>query len=105
MRPDNENGRPWQDGRESSTPIKNDASLPLTAGSLEELDALAAHVAGAFVVVVEVGDLKYRRRVYLTAKAAENAVHRAAERGAHATAYLAELQPVRKIVAGQAVVA
>ena len=64
---------------------------------LTDLDALAAHVDGAFVVVLKVTGTQYRRRCYLTAKAAEDAARRATERGESATVYLAELRPLWRL--------
>ncbi len=68
---------------------------------LGELDALAAHVDGAFVVVVKVTGGHYRRRCYLTAAAAENAARKATDRGENAVVYLAELKPLWRIVGGE----
>lgn len=60
---------------------------------IEDADAAAEAVEGALVVCVRVADAKYRRRVFLTAKAAEAAVRRARGRGQTATLLLAELRP------------
>ena len=57
--------------------------------------AALAQVAGVFVVVVTIEEESYRRRVYLTLKAAERASRQAAERGHTATVVLARLEPVR----------
>lgn len=75
-------------------------SMSLGPDVLGDLDALAAHVDGAFVVVVRVNGPRYRRRCYLTAKAAENAARRAVERGENATVYMAELKPLYRIHGG-----
>ncbi len=76
-------------------------SVSLGADVLGELDALAAHVDGAFVVVVKVTGGHYRRRCYLTAAAAENAARKATDRGENAVVYLAELKPLWRIVGGE----
>lgn len=91
-------GRP---GERAALNVNNgdSASVPLTADVLRDLDALAAHVAGAFVVVLEVTGGKYRRRCYLTGKSAENAARNATARGENATVYLAELKPVWRVTA------
>jgi hypothetical protein len=72
-----------------------------TLTPLGGLDAVAAHVDGTFVVVVEVTDGKYRRRCFLTAASAERAAARATDRGENATVYLAELKPLWKIRGGE----
>lgn len=62
-------------------------------------DALAEHLNGAFVVVVEVTGGKYRRRCFLTVKAAERAARNATGAGHNARVYLAELRPLWRLVA------
>lgn len=100
LRPEIERGRPGGAASSISTASHGAAaSIRPPSDRLGDLDALAAHVAGAFVVVVEVTERKYRRRCYLTAKAAENAARRATERGENATVYLAELKPLWRVVA------
>jgi hypothetical protein len=69
--------------------------------SLTALDDIARHVDGTFVVVVEVTGGKYRRRCFLTARAAEDAARRATERGENATVFLAELKPLWKLQGGR----
>ncbi len=78
----------------NSTPIKSFTSV-------DPRDGIARHVGGAFVVVVEATGGKYRRRCYLTVKAAENAARRATDRGETATVYLAELKPLWKVRGGE----
>jgi hypothetical protein len=68
--------------------------------ALEPLDAIAHHIDGSFVVCVEVAAGRYRRRCYLSAKAAESAVQRATGRGDNATVYLAELKPLFRVIGG-----
>jgi hypothetical protein len=62
--------------------------------SVPQLDAYTAHVDGGFVAVVEVAPDRYRRRVFMTLKAAENHVRRARERGQSARIVLATLTPL-----------
>ena len=70
--------------------------------SLEELDALAGCLAGAFVVVVAIAGepVQYRRRPYLSAAAAERAARRALARGQNVRVYMAELKPLYRLVGG-----
>ena len=78
--------------------------------SLAELDARAALVDGAFVLLVKVTPPnlpavlvqaheppKYRRRVFLSAAAAERAVGAAVARGESCRVYLAELTPLHLV--------
>lgn len=78
--------------------------------SLVDLDAHAALVDGAFVVLLRItppnrpavlGDgpepPKYRRRVFLSAAAAERAVRAAAARGETCRVFLAELKPLHLV--------
>ncbi|MEZ0490786.1 hypothetical protein AB2L28_00860 [Kineococcus sp. TBRC 1896] len=51
-------------------------------------------VSGALVVVVKLDGDHYRRRTFLTLKAAERAVERAQARGHQAEVVLCSLQPV-----------
>ena len=69
---------------------------------LTALDSLAEVIDGTFVLVVQVTGGKYRRRCFLSVKAAENAVRRATELGETATVYLAELRPLWKVRGGAA---
>lgn len=68
--------------------------------SVDPLDDIAHHIDGAFVVVVNATGGTYRRRCYLSVKAAQNAARRATERGETATVYLAELKPLWKVRGG-----
>jgi len=74
---------------------------PSLLHSVDPRDGVARHVGGTFVVVVEATGGKYRRRCYLTVKAAENAARRATDRGETATVYLAELRPLWKVRGGE----
>lgn len=95
------------------TPEASQISLA-AALSLSELDAMAAMVDGAFVVLVRLAPSqrpvglspeseapKYRRRVFLTAAAAEHAVRAAAARGETARLYLCELKPLHLVKGGE----
>ena len=93
MPPDKERGRP-------AKATSGDRAGGRIESSLTALDDVARHVDGAFVVVVETTGGKYRRRCFLTAKAAEDAAQRATERGENATVYLAELKPLWKLQGG-----
>ena len=80
--------------------------------SLDDLDQIAERAGGAFAVVVELAAsvrpaalpaptrVKYRRRVFMSIGAAENAARRAAERGLNARVVLVELRPVARVVGG-----
>jgi hypothetical protein len=102
MLPEN-SGAPGRRTEGVSAATGNGNSVPHTADYLAGLDALAAHVDGAFVVVVKVTGDRYRRRCFLTAAAAENAARRALDRGENATVYLAELKPLYRLVVDPAV--
>ncbi len=96
-------GPPKQHRPEQRLEAANDCWAAVSNSvSLGDLDALAAHVDGAFVVVVQVTGDHYRRRCYLTAKAAEAAARKATDRGENATVYLAVLKPLWKIQGGVA---
>lgn len=96
-------------GAESRALDSCDAAL-----SLDELDALAEHVDGAFVVLVRITPSsrpaalrepdppRYRRRVFLSAAAAERAARAAQGRGEACRVYLAELTPLHRVVGGGA---
>lgn len=78
--------------------------------SLDDLDAQAALVDGAFVVLLKISPPnapavlgngprppRYRRRVFLSAAAAERAVRAAAARGETCRVFLAELRPLHVV--------
>lgn len=92
-----ERTRPPGEGSGSKRSGEDSTNVPLLGG----LDALAAAVDGAFVVVVEVTGGKYKRRCFLTAASAERAAARATDRGENATVYLAELKPLWKVRGGE----
>lgn len=74
--------------------------------SIPEADAYTAHVGGAWVVVVEVAGERgtvptFRRRVFLSLKAAQNAAQRARQRGQGVRVVLATLTPLY-VLAGTA---
>jgi hypothetical protein len=76
-----------------SIKIANASLLPVT----DPLDDIAAHVDGAFVLIVRDTGGRYRRRCFLTAAAAERAARNALASGYSATVYLAELKPLWKL--------
>lgn len=85
----------------TKTETESSPTLDTTrALTLVELDDLAAHVDGSFVVVVKVSSGRYRRRCYLTARSAQAAAERAIDRGETAVIYLAQLQPLYRISGG-----
>lgn len=101
-------------GRPGSEPeaTENTSAVVLT---LAELDARAALVDGAFVLLVKVTPPnlpavlgqsqeppRYRRRVFLTAAAAERVARAAVGRGESVRLYLAELKPLHRIAAAVA---
>lgn len=88
--------RPTGTASEAGGPI---AIVPSTAAAWDEY---ARHIDGAFVLVVKLPGEKYRRRCFLTAKAAEAAVRRAQSRGENAVVVLAELKPVYRVIGGEA---
>lgn len=99
MRPPGREGGP---GSASGAPLaKINAASEITY-MVADLDDLAAHVDGAFVVLVRVAEDRYRRRCYLTARAAEDAARKAQDRGHNATVYLVELRPLHRIVGATA---
>lgn len=95
-------------GRPGGEPeATENASADLT---LDALDAHARLIDGAFVVLLKItppnrpavlGDgpepPKYRRRVFLSAAAAERAVRAAAARGETCRVFLAELKPLHLV--------
>lgn len=64
------------------------------ASSVPAADRLAQYLDGVYAVVVQVGDDRLRRRVYLNLPSAQRAADRARERGREATIALCELHPV-----------
>lgn len=75
--------------------------LPPSTPLLSDLDALAEHLRGYFVVQVVVSDAGQRRTyIYRTTLAAERAVERARECGRHASIALCQLMPVGVVFGG-----
>lgn len=91
-----EKGRPgdW------AAPHKINTEVEVDGSTLADLDAMAEHINGALVVVVVTPAGRYRRRVFLTAAAAERAVRNAEARGHSAEVFLAELRPVHRVEGG-----
>jgi hypothetical protein len=79
-----------------ANPTNTVSLIPITG----PLDDIAAHVDGAFVVVVRLNGGKYRRRCFLTVAAAERHARRAQDAGHNADVFLAELKPLWKVVGG-----
>lgn len=96
MSPDGRRGRPRQET--PSIKLANPILIPADTA----LDEIAAHVDGTFVVVVHVTGDKYRRRCFLTAKAAERAARNAQAAGHSARVYIAQLKPLWRLTAGTA---
>ena len=65
-----------------------------TSDLLADLDALAEHLRGRFVVQVAIEGDRYRTHVYRNAAAAERAVDRAKARGQRAHCTLVQMLPV-----------
>lgn len=81
-------GRPGRSTRERPSEARNHPTLSVP-------DAVDyATLEGAFCVVVEVHPDRYRRRVFMTLKAAEAHVNRARGRGQSCRIVLAELRPL-----------
>jgi hypothetical protein len=86
-------------GDSEAGPLRRDR--PTTASRLDKTldaddtpqDRAAQQVRGALVVVVEMDSGKWRRRCFLTVKAAEQAVARAEAKGYAATVVLCRLEP------------
>lgn len=64
------------------------------ASSVPAADRLAQYVQGVYVVVVQVGEDRLRRRVYLNLPSAQRAAERAQDRGHTAVVALARLDVV-----------
>ena len=77
-------------------------SSSIVARSVDAWDEFARYVDGTFVVVVLLTGGKYRRRAYLTVRAAQNAARRAQERGENAVVILSELKPLYRLFGGEA---
>jgi hypothetical protein len=95
MSPEARRGRPGQE-----TPSIKIAKTSLLPGADNPLDDIAAHVDGAFVLVVRVTGGRYRRRCFLSVASAEKAASRATENGHDAEVYLAELKPLWRLTGG-----
>lgn len=87
MSPENEN-------RPGTHPERLPESHAATTYILADLDDMAATIGGAFAVVVEIHPGRYRRKVYLSLRGAENAARRARERGQSVRIVMAQLAPL-----------
>lgn len=76
--------------------VTNDSteSDPSARYTLAELDDLAAHVGGTWVVAVYRGGGRYLVRTYVNTRSARRAAYRARARGQAVRVVLAELKPV-----------
>lgn len=72
-------------------------AAPIVSPPADDWEDLAAHVNGAFVVVVETPHGTYRRRVWLTLAPAERAARAAQDAGHNAVVLLAELRPLYRV--------
>lgn len=93
-------GRSCLPGAEEAAPTKIN-NLEPDRSSVSELFHITERVRGALVLVVELPEGRHRRRIYLTAAAAERAMQRAQERGQMASIVLAELRPVAVVGDGR----
>ncbi len=82
----------------SATNQQTPLILRSTTGLLSDLDALAEHLQGRFVVQVTLDGDRRRSLVYRSAAAAEKAARRAQERGQQAHVTLCQLLPVGVVV-------
>ena len=64
-----------------------------------EIDDLAEHIGGTWVLVVEIAEDRHRRRCFLSVAAAERAAERARAGGRNCGVYLAELTPLLRLPA------
>ncbi|MBO1751715.1 hypothetical protein J4G33_07865 [Actinotalea sp. BY-33] len=87
----------WETEGEATS--KAGGPLHIVPGS-PSWDEYAAHIDGTFVVVVKVTGGRYRRRCYLTVKAAQDAADRACARGENAVVILSELRPLYRVTGG-----
>ena len=78
----------------NSTAIKSDSIIPQIAAQLVDYEPA---FEPTLVLIVTFPDGKTRRRVLLSAHAADKAIKRARERGQEASVYLAELKPVKAL--------
>lgn len=87
-------------------PVQEAADAKMAGGPIPILsagfdpDEVATHVDGTFVVLVQTTAGLYRRRCFLTVKAAENAARRANDAGHNAVVVLAELKPLYRLEGG-----
>lgn len=93
MSPKTRRGRPGQVA--PSSQLAHPSLAPV-----DPRDAVAQHVGGTFVLVVETAAGRYRRRCFLTAASAERAATRAREAGHSSKVYLAELRPLWRLDTG-----
>ena len=78
--------------------LKSVSTLADNRDVLADLDAVAEHLSGRFVVQVNIEGDHWRTNVYRNAAAAERAVDRAAARGQRAHVTLCQMIPVGVVV-------
>jgi hypothetical protein len=88
----NDGGPPAGAGRSSNNLLAGGAASESNRQARQ--DRAAAQVRGCFVTAVSTSDGHYRRRCFLSLKAAERAVERAEAAGHEATGVLCRLVPV-----------
>lgn len=100
-------GRATEADRKSKT--GEDRSSAPTVADIADVQEFADRVDGVFVIVVKItggtlpdesGRVRYRRRCFLTLKAAEDAARRATDAGYNAVIVLAELKAVYRVIGG-----
>lgn len=95
MKPAHDRGRPAANQAASNVIAGDIHIVPKPIDFLGDLDALAESLRGYIVVQIVVDDAGHRRtNLYRSAKAAENAVKRARERGRTAHVTLCQLLPI-----------
>lgn len=96
LRPEiQDRSRPAANGAASNVTGGDTLTLPPTADPLADLDALAEHLRGVYVVQLVVSDAGHRRSYYYkNLDAAERAVRRARDRGRAAHLTLVQMIPV-----------
>lgn len=95
--------------RENESRLAGNETAKELAGSISSsladdpyfADDLDTVINGALVTVVRTTEGRYRRRVYLSLKAAENAAKRAQDAGHHAEVILCELHALPRLNGGE----
>lgn len=93
-----ERSRPTANRAASNVSHDDTTIVSQRADILADLDAVAEHLRGRFVVQVAIEGDRYRTHVYRNAAAAERAVDRAKARGQRAHVTLVQMLPVGVVV-------